>query len=230
MYIAIVDDVEEDRLRLEQMLREYDKIHHLGMEYRHYDSGEALLCGYASFQYAMVFLDIFMQGISGIETAEAIRKADDDAAIIFLTTSEVHRPDAFSVFASDYLGKPVSKEQVFRTLDHLFKIRTGDGARFSFTCDRREYSLLCTDIVSLEKNGNYLEITDRHGNAYRTRMTFSEAEGRFDSHFLRLMKGIMVNMDFVKQLRNGQCLMHSGAVFPLHVKNAKELQQKWLNL
>ncbi len=228
MNIAIVDDVEADRQRLESVLREYDRIHHFGMVYHHFSGGEALIREYTPFTYAIVFLDIYMAGMSGMEAAKAIRRADDDANIVFLTTSEAHRADAFSVFASDYLGKPVASEQVFRTLDHLFKIKTGGGKRFSFSYDRKDYSLLCADIVSLEKDGNYLDITDKNGRAYRTRMTFSEAENLVDSHFLTLMKGIMVNMRYIKQIRNGQCLMHNGATFPLHVRNARELQQKWL--
>ena len=227
--IAIVDDAEADRLSLENTLKEYSSIHHLDMTCSHFADAEAFLKEYIPFSYAVIFLDIYMPGLSGIETAEAVRRTDGDTAIVFLTTSDAHRPDAFSVFASDYLMKPVSREHLFRTLDHLFRIRTGSGLRFDFSYDRTDYSLLCSDIVSLEKTGNYLEITDRSGQIFRTRMTFSEAEVCLGSHFLTLRKGISVNMRYIKQIRNGQCLMANGAVFPLRVKDARELGQKWLN-
>ncbi|MBQ9065117.1 MAG: response regulator transcription factor [Blautia sp.] len=229
MNIAIVDDERTDRICLERRLREYDRIHQLDMVLHHYSSGEALLKEYQPFSYAVVFLDIFMDGMSGIETAKTIRESDDEVILIFMTVSETHRPDAFSVFARDYLIKPVSDEQVFRIMDHLLKIRTGDGPRFSFSYDRTNYSLRCEDIVALEKNGNYMNIIDRNHTAYKTRMTFAEARTKVDGRFLVLMKGLMVNMAFIRQIRDGQCLMHNGDVFPLSVKKTEELLQKWLN-
>ena len=50
-----------------------------------------------------------------------------------------------------------------------------------------------------------------------------------DSRFLVLMKGLIVNMDYIVQVKDNVCLMQGGAVFPLHVKRAKELRQRWLN-
>ena len=229
MNIAIVDDLETDRLSLEQTLREYNSIHRLGMTFCQFSSGKSLLQDYQPFRYAIVFLDIFMGDLSGIETARAIREADDDVTIIFLTTSESHMPEAYSLFAAAYLRKPISKSDVFRTLDHLLRIRTQEGQRFEFSYGRQDYKLRLADIVSLEKVGNYMCITDRSGQAYRTRMTFSKAETQVDSQFLVLMKGLMVNMAYIKQIRNNQCLMRNGMIFPLNVKNARVLQQKWLN-
>ncbi|MBQ8094613.1 MAG: response regulator transcription factor [Clostridia bacterium] len=229
MNIAIIDDVAEDRLRLEQVLLDYRKIHQLDMIFCHFTSGEAILQNYRPFQYAVIFLDIFMADMSGIETARIIREMDDDVSIVFLTASEIHRSDAFSLFASAYLSKPVSSDRVFRTMDHLLRLKTQDGQRINISYNRQDYSLRCADIVSLEKGGNYMFIADRNGQTYRTRMTFSEAENLVDSRFLVLMKGLMVNMDFIQQIKDNQCMMLDGSVFPLHIKKSRELRQQWLN-
>ena len=61
-------------------------------------------------------------------------------------------------------------------------------------------------------------------------MTFSAAEKQLeDRRFLSLMKGVLVNLDYVLQIGDGRCLMQGGAVLPLRLKDEKELQQKWLN-
>jgi len=229
MNIALVDDSAADRARLEQILKKYNSIHQLDMEFFRFSGGEAFLADYQPFRFAVTFLDIYMGGISGVETAERIRAADDDAILIFLTSSEEHRSDAFSLFASSYIIKPCTEEQVFRTMDHIFRIKTERERRFSFSFERKDYSLRYADIVSLETDGNYLSIADRFGNAYRTRMTFSAAEAQLDSRFLTLMKGIIVNMDHIAQISNDRCHMFNGAVFPLNIKNQKNLKQKWLN-
>lgn len=229
MNIALIDDRDEDRAHLERILKEYDSIHKVGMNFSHFDSGEALLAEYQPFRFAVVFLDIYMDGISGIETAKCIRKVDDDARIVFLTTSEAFRPDAFSVFATSYLVKPCAQAQVFQTLDHIFRLRTSEEGRLSFSYDRQDFSLPYGDVVSLETDGNYLSIADKAGRIYRTRMTFSAAVEQLDSRFLVLMKGVAVNMDRVAQIQDGYCRMLDGRHLPLNVKRQAELKGQWLN-
>ena len=60
-------------------------------------------------------------------------------------------------------------------------------------------------------------------------MTFAEVESRMDGRFLVIVKGLMVNMDFIRQISSNQCVMRSGATFPLNSKNARKLREKWLN-
>lgn len=229
MNIALVDDHAGDRLRLEQMLKEYAMIHRLDLSVDHFSGGEAFLCGYEPFRYAVIFLDIYMGGATGIETARSIREVDDDAKLVFLTTSESHRADAFDLFAVSYLTKPCTQEQVFRTLDHILRLRTDPEKRFTFSYNRQGFSLPLGEIVSLETDGNYLTIIDCRGQAYRTRMTFSAAMEQLDPRFLELQKGIAVNMDRIAQIQDGRCRMQSGASFPLRVRSQKDLREKWLN-
>lgn len=229
MNIAIVDDNERDRLHLEQILKQYAVMNRLSVETGHFQSGEEFIKTYQPFQYTAVFLDIFMNGMSGISTAEKIRETDEDTAIVFLTTSEAFRSEAFSVFASAYLTKPTQNEEVFRFMDHILRLRTETDSRFCFAYDRHEYSLSFAEIVSVETDRNYLLIKDTQGRRYRTRMTFSSVQEQMDSRFLILIKGILVNMDCVEQIKDKQCIMKNGDIFPIHVKKERDIKQKWLN-
>jgi DNA-binding LytR/AlgR family response regulator len=230
MNIAIVDDCEKDRSLLAQMIRQYGIMNQLDLSMEHFPSGEALLLNYQPFRYTVIFLDIFMEGMSGIETAEKIRSTDEDTPLVFLTASNEHHPEAFSVFATAYLTKPVTEERLFRTLNHIMRLSTEPSERFSFTAERREYSLPYAEIVSIESDGNYLIITDRSGKTYRTRMTFSRLLQQVqDPRFLVLMKGILVNMEYIELMRDSVCVMRNGRYFPLLMRKAKELKQQWLN-
>ena len=229
MNIALVDDRETDRMHLERILQEYDSIHHIGIHCSHFVGGEALLKDYQPFRYAAVFLDIYMDGLSGIETAKRMREVDDGTGIVFLTTSEAFRPDAFTLFATSYIIKPCAKEQVFAVLDHIFRLRTNAKKFFSFSFDRQDFSLPYDDIVSLVTDGNYLTIMDQAGQSYRTRMTFSKAEERLDERFLILIKGVAVNMDRIAQIEDGHCRMQDGRCLPLNVKRQTQLREQWLN-
>lgn len=229
MNIAIVDDNKTDRLSLECMLRQYAAIDQFDCRIDFFSGGEAFLCKFQPFQYAVVFLEINMDGISGIEIAKMIRETDENTILVFVTNSEAHRAEAFSVFATAYLTKPCAEEQLFRVMDHILRRRTKTVQRFSFSFDRKEYSLRFADLVSLETVGNYIRIKNCDGESFRTRMTFSQARAQIDSRFLTLMKGILVNMDYIQEIRDTLCIMRNGDIFPLRVKTEKELKHTWLN-
>lgn len=72
---------------------------------------------YRPCQYAAVFLDIYMNGITGIETAEVIRKTDANLLLIFITSSPEHMADAFRIHAYEYVTKPFEKSRIFRLMD-----------------------------------------------------------------------------------------------------------------
>ena len=212
-----------------ELLRNYAALHQLDLEVECFSCGEDLLAVSAPFRFAIVFLDIYLEGITGLETAERLRAADEDVVLVFLTTSEDHRAEAFSLFATDYLVKPVGEEAVFRTLDHILRLHTDRETRFSFSYRRRDYSLPQRELVSLVTDGNYLIVTDRRGGSYRPRMTASAAEKALDQRFLVLMKGVIVNMDYVTQITDTVCLIRGGGSLPINVRKGKELRQRLLN-
>ncbi|MBQ6163115.1 MAG: response regulator transcription factor [Clostridia bacterium] len=229
MHIAIVDDLDSDRLMLETILREYGTVNGLDLNVSHFDSGEALLRDYAKYRYSLVILDIYMKGMSGVETAKILREKDDDLPILFLSTSGEYTFEAFSVFAVGYLKKPCVKEEVFRVLDHVLHRKTDLSDIFNFTYSKRNYSLRFSEIIMLESQGNYILITALGGETYRTRMTFSQAESMLDRRFLTLVKGVIVNMDYIIRIEDRNCYMQNGMTLPLHLKKKKELRETWLN-
>lgn len=229
MKIAIVDDDAAERAALLSVVKEYAAMNRLELAADEFSSGEDLLAGFYPYAYSLIFLDIYLGSLTGIDTAKLIRERDDDVALVFLTSSEAHRPDAFTVFATDYLVKPCAPEAVIRTMDHILRRRTAQEQRLSFSFDRRDYSLRLTEIVSLEADGNYLIITDREKNSYRTRMTLQDAESRLDERFLRVIKGVIVNMAHVVQMGDGVCKMDTGAMLPMRGRSEKALRQQWLN-
>lgn len=69
----------------------------------------------------VAFIDVEMPGINGIALAEALEDLNYDIKIIFATAYKEYAFDAFRVEASDYILKPVTEEQVNRTVDKLIK-------------------------------------------------------------------------------------------------------------
>ena len=220
----------EDRQNLDVLLRNYAAIHHLEIEFHHFSSAEELLQNYRPMRYTIIFLDIYLNGMTGIQAAEEIRQLDDDAILVFVTTSGEHIADAMHAFATSYIMKPCDRKELFRTMDHILKYKTEtEIKRLTFVSGKKEYSLKLTEILCLESEGNYLTIVDARGNVYRMRMTLAAAQASLDDSFLQILKGIMVNLDYVADIEDEQCIMSDGRRYPINVKKRKEIRQIWQN-
>ena len=76
----------------------------------------------------VVFLDVEMPVMDGVEAARRMQDMDPRAALIFATAHEGYREEAFSVYAFDYLVKPFKNERVLETLGRI-RVLLGGGAR-----------------------------------------------------------------------------------------------------
>ena len=84
MNIAIVDDLSYENDKLKNILNEYAAINKIALKTDEYNNGESFLKNYSPYAYTIVFLDIFMEGLSGVDIAKIIRKSDTDTIIVFL--------------------------------------------------------------------------------------------------------------------------------------------------
>ena len=116
--VAVCDDLEAERVQLGRMIRTYAQQRGFSIHPRLFVSGEELLDAVRRpDSYHVLFLDIFMAGLSGVETALRLRAAGCRGAIVFATTSLDYGVVSFDVQAADYLVKPFRQEDVDRTMD-----------------------------------------------------------------------------------------------------------------
>jgi len=230
--IALIDDMGTDQEKIEMLLNDYAAIHSLCFRIKSFSSAEEFFSVFQPYRFSIIFLDIYMEGMSGIEAAKQIRESDDIVNIIFLTGSEDHRAEAFQQFASAYIVKPADDKIIFRTMDHLLHERTElEEKRFFFISERKETSLPYSKIISLRTEGNYIIITDTDNCRHRTRMLFSDAEKVIlrDSRFLAINRGVIVNLDHVLIITDDLCRLSAGITYPIHRKKGKDIQKIWHN-
>ena len=73
MKLAIVDDLKTDSDRLAGFVHTYMEQHQLKLDaLDQFESGESFLSGFTSGSYDLIFLDIYMTGITGMETAKTV--------------------------------------------------------------------------------------------------------------------------------------------------------------
>ena len=235
MNIALVDDMEVELELIEYILKEYAAIHRMDLTISCFTSSEALLEDYHPLKYSVIFLDIYMEGITGVQAAEKLRAIDRDALIVFLTSSDEldHMLNAFSFHAYDYILKPTDPGRVFRVMDDILQNHTNVDCKWlSFNSNRRDYSLPYSDIVVVRTDSaNYLELIDQKGTSYRTRMTFTYASDLLsqDRRFLLILRGVIVNMDYICGFSDNTCHLEGDLHLPINVRNSQKIEQTWQN-
>ncbi len=231
MNIAIVDDEKLESTLLAGLLKEYVSENGNKADISIFDGAEVFLAQYEPFMYTVIFLDIYMSGISGVNAAEQIMEKDPEALIVFVTGSGDHMKDAFMLHAFDYVEKPVKKERLYRLMDDIMRRRTDISNGIDFVCDRQDHHLPFGEIVSVCANGHNVEIVDQNGQRYEPYLTFSSLEKTLsaDKRFLTINRGVIVNMDCIAAFSEGQCKMNGGDSFPAKQKKFKQLEQIWQN-
>jgi len=233
MNVAVVDDIREEVEPLILYLKEYSVINDLELSIDEFDKAEDFLMAFRPFRYTAVFLDIFMEGMNGVEAAQEIRKRDSDTFILFLTSSLEYMPEAFSIHAYEYMEKPVVRERVFKAFDDILNRTTDPGANklLKFMSNRCDVQIPYSRIVTVIADGNRQEIEDKDGAVYKTRTGFNELWDTLgkDGRFLMVSRGMIVNMDHIMNFEKGVCCIINSIRIPISQKNQPEAEETWRN-
>lgn len=165
---------------------------------------DALSC-IAKRDYDVVFLDIRMPGMSGLEAAPLIQERCKETAVVFVTAYDEHALQAFELAAADYLLKPVSELRLRRTLERLAVRRTATmPATMSdrVPVEGRTGTLLMrlADIRYLRVSGHDV-FAKTFDAEHCTRASLAQLEKRLAPRgFLRVHRGYLVNLEHVSEL------------------------------
>lgn len=197
--IAICDDRPEDAQALERLISAGNDC-----PIAAYSSGEGLLWDLENdpYRFDLFFLDIYLTGISGIETARRIRAINQTALIVFVSTSEDFYREAYDLFAFNYLIKPVTVEKLSPILDRATKrLETEDARRIHFTHRSQTYSVRCSQILYLASSGHLVTLYLQDGRALDCYGKLGAlAEQLPQDIFLRCHQSYLVNLNYITAL------------------------------
>jgi DNA-binding LytR/AlgR family response regulator len=157
--------------------------------------------------FDVVFLDIRMPGVDGLDTAAILKRLPKRPGIVFVTAYPDYALSAFDVAASDYLLKPVTEE---RLADTLRRLGSGPGAkkpepehaRLPVVDEGRTLLLRIEDIRFVEARDHVVTVR-LFDQSYRFRGPLSECAERLERHdFLRVHRAYIVNPRHVVEVNN----------------------------
>lgn len=179
--------------------------------------------------FDIIFLDICMPDENGIDIAKELRRISPDTAIVFVTNSREYAVDAFSVYALHYLIKPVTTENIAESFRRLGQFRTNPREAVSFIVEKRSQLIYLDEICRLESVNHATEITLNDGHKLKVWIPLTEAEQKLNRNFLKINRGIIVNMDYIAQMETDICVLRDGSRFSIKTRHTAEVRSAYDN-
>ena len=221
IHIAICDDEKHMSDHIRAMASDFFRKKNREICFRIFSSGEELL-SYDG-QIDILFLDIQMKGMDGIETARKLRAFKFRGFLIFITVLKEMVFQSFEVQAYDYLVKPMDKKQFAKTMDRLYAsmqtasedsllVQKGYEGRII-----REDEIVFCEIIDRKI---YLNLASGDVVDYYERI--ENLEAKLDKHFYRCHRSYLINLKHLKGYKNGTACMDNGKEIPVSRLRSKE--------
>lgn len=225
--IAVVDDEEIIR----QQIRGFIKKQKPEFYISDFATGEELLAAKADFD--IIFLDIQMEGMGGIEAARSLRQKNMDAVLVFITGMKEYVFEAFDVSAFHYLLKPVGEKKFMevlgRAVDEAGRRKGQKEQQIFIKTKNQGYTLNLSSILYIENRGKKVEIhTTDMEEIIETYATMDELEGQLGGGFYRCHRGYLVNMAHIVRYDNDSISLSNGGKVYLTRKKHNEFVKAYM--
>ena len=159
--IAICDDDRDFRAFLEDSLRNYFDEKSISLNIFQFENGEKLLKNELLFD--LVFLDVEMESINGIETGKELKKRNPRNIIFVITSYNGYLDDAFKINAFRFLSKPLDISRLYKALDDANDLLKNDIVVFNDMNTGEDVRIYANDIILLEIDGRKTKIVTVNG-------------------------------------------------------------------
>ena len=207
--IAICDDEKHMSDHIRAMASDFFRKKNREIHFRIFLSGEELL-SYDG-QIDILFLDIQMKGMDGLETARKLREGQFRGFLIFITVLKEMVFQSFEVQAYDYLVKPVEEKQFEKTMEHLFSSMQNAGEDSLLVQKGYEGRIVQKDeIIFCEIIDRKIYLNLASGGVLDYYEQIENLETKLCSHFFRCHRSYLINLKHLKGYKNGTAYMDNG--------------------
>jgi len=230
MTIAIVDDSSKDLSLLYEYICRYCSEHKIHVQVKEFTNEGTFLRTLKTEQYSLVFLDIFMQSLNGIQIAKEIKKLNPKCQIIFSTSSREHAVKAFRLHALDYLVKPYTYAQLEDALNRFEKVAAKFAHYIELNEGRYQTRILITDIMYVDYHNHYIQVHTT-SSVIRSYMSFGEFSPLLAPYgqFLWCYRNCMINMDYVESWDDNDFILKNEERIPIFKSQRRGIIQVYSN-
>ena len=194
-----------------------------------FSNGEGLVAGYKNHPFDLIFLDVMMNEIDGIETGKLIRQMDKNVEIVYCTSSSDFAIAAYEVHAMGYLLKPYEPGRIGAVIDYYVQKHPQKNQNYIEVKSRRKSLIIpYKDIINMESDNKvvYIYTTTQGIVKVYNKLDVFEKE-LSDDRFLRCHQSYLVNMQYVAGLVDSDFIMINDKMIPIRKSGRKLIVKKY---
>lgn len=229
--IAVCDDETVFSEKLKELINKYCEKKQIPYEIDLYSSGKTFLSNTIKMmEYKIVFLDINMKEIDGLQTARELRKLCKETYVIFVTAFINYTLEGYKVNAIRYILKTDTnfEQSVFESLDAVFEKMEYIPTIRKFCFLEGTKNLALEKIIYIESNLHKLIFHIFEGEVVQYTMyeTLNKISEMVSEDFLRIHQSYLVNLKFIRRLDGNQLLLSNGDTLLIARSKLKETRNR----
>lgn len=184
--------------------------------------------------YRLVFLDIDMPEINGLEVGKKLKGFNPQTDIIYLSQREDLVFDTLQLHPFGFIRKS-RIIQDFASVLELFvntALNTNrENKKITISCKTETISADIDQVMYIEGNRNYQTFYLKDGSKFDARVLMSELENKLkENGFIRVHKGYLVNYLFIRMIGTNEVKLTNNKVLPLSSKRKDEIMEEYLSV
>lgn len=232
IYIAVCDDEKYYRKQVEHLIIRYLEDKQLEYNIDIFSSGEEFCEKSESLtKYDIVFLDINLKKMNGIEIAYKLKKYKSDIYIVFVTGYISYSLEGYKVDAIRYIMKDTLNVSIVECMDAIIKkmqIQI-NKMEFIFIAGKKQIYIDKILYVESQKHKLIFKIFESNLKEYEMYDKLDNIELKLcEYNFLRIHKSYFVNMKYIKRVNNYKAILVSGEELPIPKQRYQEVKRTFI--
>lgn len=179
--------------------------------------------------FDIVFLDIDMPEISGIDIAKLIKLQNSNTMIIFVTSKDDLVYESLKAQPFRFIRKSKLKEEISEAILAAYKQFDIGSYKINIRIDNKDYNIDINNILYIESNRNYIIIKTINHREFKYKDSINKKEKDLDSHgFIRTHFGYLVNQKYVYCVKDFSVILKDNIKVPVSRSRKQFVQQKLL--
>lgn len=228
--IAICDDEEIFGKQIEKVVWNSAEKFDEKIQVAVFTSGEELLEYMRHNPVDLLFLDIELGKMTGIQVSHQIRKKDfnEQIQLVYITGKEGYEKELFDFQPLNFISKPLNEEKIKECIDVAYRRLTDGERKFYFVSHYESRFIPMRYIVSFETEGKEIIINLVRGKE-KFRSSMNQVENQVKGNgFFRISQSVIVNVNYIKQYDGDKIAMEDGKIYYVSRSRLKIVRQWYM--
>lgn len=232
MKISYCEDQKAQAAWMKEQILEWATTHQIEVDVHLFESAEQFLFESEVIDEDLIFIDISMRQINGMELARKIREKDSKVILVFVTADPSYVFEGYEVSAYRYLIKPIERAKLDGILNDVVQKKMQQRKEYLIIkVDHEMVRIECDTILYIEVQGHYVLLHDVFGNVQLIKSSFMSVWEKLQAnsqHFFLSHRSYAVNLSKIMQIGKAECTLVGGEKIPISRSAYKALNEAFI--